>query len=268
MKKYALVFLLCLAPYIAGCPPATDPEKGALRVFNESSHDITALFAGPSAGILGGNLLTTPLIAGFNRTLGGIPPETEYDFEAEFGERGGAKLFRVVFAAGETREWRLTGADIINEDGVPQDILDKEDAVFDLINAERRAGGVDSLAMRRDLRQLARGHSQDMIDRNFFSSENPDGDDLFARLDAAEIPYRTAGENIASNSGFGEDTVQQAVDEWLAGEDNVLNILDPVFTDTAIGVATDGDGTFVYTQIFTSGEEAKTTVLVRTAGAR
>ena len=264
MKRFALACLVCLAPVLTGCPPTTDPTTGTLRVVNNSSHAITAFFASPSTSdTWGENVLSSNINPGSSRNIRSIPPDTEHDFKADFANGGTAEVFQIVFAAGETLNWTLTNADIVGGSDVSADILEKEQDAHDLVNAERVGEGIAALTMRQDLREVARAHSEDMIARNFFDHVNPDGLDPFERMGNAGIIFSTAGENIASNTGFGESSASTAVDGWMNSEGHRNNILNAEFTHTGMGVATDGAGKFVYTQVFIGGGKGdKSLVLV------
>lgn len=72
-----------------------------------------------------------------------------------------------------------------------------EAAMLKLLNTERQKRGLKPLKMDDDLRQVARGHSRDMLGRGYFAHESPDGRGPFDRLKAAGISYRAAGENLA-----------------------------------------------------------------------
>ena len=135
------------------------------------------------------------------------------------------------------------------ESEVSQQILDFEMDAFDLLNEERTSRSIAALTMDTDLRLVARAHSEDMIERGFFSHTNPDGEDPFDRMANAGITYSSAGENIAFNSF--PDPVATAVDGWMNSEGHRNNILNENFTLTGMGVA-GGDGAgYYFTQVFT-----------------
>lgn len=120
---------------------------------------------------------------------------------------------------------------------------------FDLINVERSAAGVDPLVMDSGLRAVARAHSEDMVAREFFSHDNPDGASPFDRIHAAGIEYSRAGENIAWNNF--PNPVEKAVDGWMNSTGHRNNILNGEFTLTGMGVAGDDTNGYYFTQVFT-----------------
>ncbi|GMW03779.1 MAG: hypothetical protein AMXMBFR84_49130 [Candidatus Hydrogenedentota bacterium] len=133
---------------------------------------------------------------------------------------------------------------------VTQDILDKEIAAFNGINSHRTSNGLNALAMNESLREVARKHSQDMAARNFFDHVNPDGADPGDRMSDAGIAFSVAAENIAWNNF--PDPAATAVSGWIASPDHLANIMTAGFTQTGMGVASDGAGGFYFTQLFIS----------------
>ena len=129
-----------------------------------------------------------------------------------------------------------------------QAILDLEEKAFDLVNDEREAAGLSRLDMDIALRTVARQHSRDMVDRNFFDHENPDGESPFDRLDNAGIGFRMAAENIAWNNF--PNPAETAVDGWMESEGHRRNILTASFSHTGMGVASNGEGGYYFTQLF------------------
>jgi uncharacterized protein YkwD len=129
------------------------------------------------------------------------------------------------------------------------EILQLELDAFNLVNAERVAEGLAALTMDEDIRAVARAHSRDMVDREFFDHINPDGDGPGERLDDANIDFSVAGENLAFNLGFA-DPAATAVDGWMNSQGHRDNILTGGFTHTGMGVAKDSEGGLFFTQLF------------------
>jgi len=140
--------------------------------------------------------------------------------------------------------------------GASPQVLAEEQNAFQQVNLERIAEGLSSLTMRNDLRLVARQHSEDMVARDFFSHNNPDGETPFDRLAAAGITYSTAGENIAKNNF--PDPVTTAVEGWMDSQGHRENILREAFTHTGMGVAIDADGNHFFTQVFMAESTSKT----------
>lgn len=124
-----------------------------------------------------------------------------------------------------------------------------ERRAFDLINAERRAGGEEPLAWDDELCRMARQHSEEMVRQNFFSHEGPDGD-MVDRARALGIRgWKALGENIAYNQGF-DDPAAFAVERWMGSAKHRANILSGMFTRSGLGIARAADGRIFFTQVF------------------
>ena len=129
-------------------------------------------------------------------------------------------------------------------------IADVERVIADLINAERSAKGLPSLAVSPELARLARQYSRDMAERRYFAHIDPEGKRVGARVDeSCGIVWTTVGENIARNRGF-DDPAGVAVREWMRSEGHRENILSGKFRETGIGVWVGPDNTVYFTQIF------------------
>lgn len=121
---------------------------------------------------------------------------------------------------------------------------------FDLINATRADAGLPSLKWSNKVAEVARLHSNNMADLNFFSHKGLDGlmvDDRAAQLKMGT--WSAIGENIAFLRGF-SNPVETAIQKWLKSPSHKQNLLDPSWTETAIGLAVTSDGKYYFTQVF------------------
>src|ERR1700712_1025578 len=102
------------------------------------------------------------------------------------------------------------------------------------------------LAMNETLLGVARAHSQDMIDRDYFAHNTPDGITPFQRMVSAGYNYATAGENIAYESTTGTVTNQMTadlhqllfVDSGIADRGHRTNLLSGVYQEIGVGQVT------------------------------
>jgi uncharacterized protein YkwD len=101
------------------------------------------------------------------------------------------------------------------------------DAVRCLINQQRAAYGLPPLHQSDQLDRAAQGWSDRMVAGDDFSHG-----DLGARVHAAGMTYRVAGENIAT----GQRTPRQVVGAWMGSEGHCRNILSPVYRELGTGV--------------------------------
>jgi hypothetical protein len=102
------------------------------------------------------------------------------------------------------------------------------------------------LAMNETLLSVARAHSQDMIDRDYFDHDTPEGVTPFQRMTNAGYNFTTAGENIAFRSTSGAVTTAMTlalhqdlfVDTGIPGRGHRLNLLDAGFQEVGVGQVT------------------------------
>lgn len=179
----------------------------------------------------------------------------------------------LVFATGcagedESEQKHLEGtpgdpANLSSADGshcAPTDEWDpawsaQEDAALEAVNVERArgasCGGISyapthALLMDPALRCAARLHSKDMADRDFFSHDNPSGEDPWERIGAAGFTGFAGGENIAA----GRDSGQGTVDQWMESSGHCANIMNPDFQFIGVGYYPGGQYGHLWTQTF------------------
>jgi|SRR5688572_12208906 len=141
---------------------------------------------------------------------------------------------------------RLTAGETVSASAVRA----MERDAFDLINATRANVGLPSLKWSDKVAEVARVHSNSMANLNFFSHRGLDGsmvDDRAAQLKMGT--WNAIGENIAFLKGF-PNPVEIAVEKWLKSTAHKQNLLDPSWTETAIGLAVSADGKYYFTQVF------------------
>lgn len=125
-----------------------------------------------------------------------------------------------------------------------------ERSAFDMLNRKRVDNGLTPLAWSDDLEAVARQHSQNMAEFQFFSHRGLDNKMVSDRADAAGVGrWRAIGENIAFNRGF-DDPVGKAVELWLDSPSHRRNLLSETWKETAVGVAVAEDGSYYFTQVF------------------
>ena len=127
-----------------------------------------------------------------------------------------------------------------------------EQEVFDLVNQIREENGLEPFVYNETLAETARAHSQDMIDRNFFSHTNPDGEDPFDRMRDNGLSFSMAAENIAA----GQRTPEEVVNSWMNSEGHRANILGGC-EELGVGLALGGSYGYYWTQCFATCAEHK-----------
>lgn len=123
----------------------------------------------------------------------------------------------------------------------------EESKMMDLLNKQREANGLKPLVMSTALRKLARSHSQDMFERGYFSHYTPDGLSPFDRMNAADIEYMYAGENLAL-----APSAELAMDGLMDSPGHRANILNPNFKKVGIGAIDGGIYGVMFSQEFTN----------------
>ncbi|HEU04570.1 MAG TPA: CAP domain-containing protein [Nitrosopumilus sp.] len=89
--------------------------------------------------------------------------------------------------------------------------------IHDFVNESRNKTGAVPLQFDPNLAEIARAHSQDMIERNFYSHVNPDGLDATAR--AENVGYNCYKDyGIYAEEGLGENIAQPG-SRWITPED-------------------------------------------------
>ncbi|HEX8228891.1 MAG TPA: CvpA family protein [Chloroflexia bacterium] len=121
-----------------------------------------------------------------------------------------------------------------------------EEAMLALVNRERVAHGLEPLVMDSELVLVARAHADDMFKRGYFAHDTPEGTDPFQRMDAANIQYRLAGENLAL-----APTLDIAHNGLMNSPGHRANILKDGFRKVGIGVLDGGLYGKMFVQEFT-----------------
>ncbi|PAX60465.1 CAP domain-containing protein [Brunnivagina elsteri] len=119
-----------------------------------------------------------------------------------------------------------------------------ERSIFEQINQYRASKGLSPFTRNSKIDSQAKNHSQ-----NIASGKAGFGHGGFSeRIKATGISYRGAAENVAYNQGY-KDSATQAVQGWIKSPGHRGNI-EGKFSQTGIGVATNGKGEIYFTQIF------------------
>lgn len=121
--------------------------------------------------------------------------------------------------------------------------------MFQSHNVQRGNNGVAALAIDAELVGIARQRSQTMADTNCFS-HTACGPTAFDLMGSIGYSYQIAGENIARNNYPDSQTVQVAMDGFMASTGHRNNILDSRYTKVGIGVAFGANGMKYFTVIF------------------
>lgn len=129
------------------------------------------------------------------------------------------------------------------EDAGPAPRIEAE--MLALINQERATAGLAPLSADPALAEVARRHSTDMFARGYFAHTSPEGTSPFDRIAAADIAFRTAGENLAL-----APTLALVHSGLMSSPGHRANILHPDFGRAGIGIVDGGLRGLMVTQLF------------------
>lgn len=119
------------------------------------------------------------------------------------------------------------------------ELADFQAELLRLVNERRARGAVcgseslpaaPALGWKASLAQGAARHSQDMVDRSFFSHTGSDGSNAGQRISAAGYSWSRWGENIA----YGYTGSAAVVEGWMKSEGHCRNIMNPAFTEMGL----------------------------------
>nr|WP_263328139.1 CAP domain-containing protein [Neobacillus sp. Marseille-Q6967] len=107
-----------------------------------------------------------------------------------------------------------------------------EREIFDITNVIRVRHKLNPLIWDEQTAQVASGHSMDMYESEDFSHISSKYGSLSDRLEAAQVTYKAAGENIAANYTDGPAVVEG----WLNSKGHRDSLLNEEFTHLGVGV--------------------------------
>ncbi|MFI6582101.1 CAP domain-containing protein [Embleya sp. NPDC050493] len=119
-----------------------------------------------------------------------------------------------------------------------------EDKVLAVVNQERATAGCGPVKSDAKLVALARAHSADMADRDYFDHNTPEGLTPWDRAEKAGVSYLGA-ENIAR----GQKTADAVMRAWMNSPGHRRNILDCGLTKLGVGIREGANGPW-WTQEF------------------
>lgn len=125
-----------------------------------------------------------------------------------------------------------------------QDLTSEEQQLVDLVNAARAEVGLGQVQADTELSAVARGHSTDMAQNNYFAHVSPTTGDMGDRLRSAGVLFGRAAENIAI-----DNTIAGAHQAFMTSPHHRANVLDGEYTHVGIGIVRVGER-FVVTQAF------------------
>jgi uncharacterized protein YkwD len=149
------------------------------------------------------------------------------------------------------------------------DLRVMENEMYALINTARNAHlpswiGTTKLKWHEELASVARGHSADMLKRQYVAHATPEGVTAAKRIGQNGISYVACGENIGVYYGEGAQSTRAITEihEAFINQPRSMtnhrgNLLNPIWTHVGIGIAYNPDGSLVATQNFISSPAAR-----------
>lgn len=104
-------------------------------------------------------------------------------------------------------------------------------------NAQRATNARAALSNNSQLNQAAQAKAQDMVARDYWSHDTPDGKEPWVFIQNAGYKYAKAGENLA----YGFATSSETVTGWMNSASHRANLLDAGFTQVGFGFANSKD---------------------------
>lgn len=123
------------------------------------------------------------------------------------------------------------------------------ETIVSLANSARVAGGLSELTTSSLLSKAAQNKANDMLAKQYFSHNTPDGATPWSFIKAVGYSYTTAGENLAIDF-TDADSVQSA---WMNSPGHRANIMNKNFTQVGIGIVSgtfDNHPTTIVVQMF------------------
>jgi len=162
----------------------------------------------------------------------------------------------VVVAAAASDEAGATLVTVETCDGGAIDLTNDEKQTLDLHNQIRVAEGLPLFCVHPALTEAARAHSQEMLDKDYYSHESFDGETPEARLERfgytfSDYSYWAYAENLGEGTGS-LGTPDSIFEYWMNSHDHRVNILAEEFQEVGVGVRGTGtdSGTTMYTVDF------------------
>lgn len=100
-------------------------------------------------------------------------------------------------------------------------------------NTQRANNGKGGLSLNSQLNNAAQAKAQDMVNRDYWSHNTPDGQQPWIFIDAQGYNYQKAGENLA----YGFSTSNETIIGWMNSPSHRENMLDGAFSEVGFGFA-------------------------------
>lgn len=147
--------------------------------------------------------------------------------------------------SGSTTSGNTTSGNTSTNTTSSKNVAADQKLAVELLNADRAKNGLSALKTNSQLTSLAGNYAQDMMNRNYFAHNNPEGQTPFDRMKNAGISYNYAGENLAINNN-----VTAAETAFMNSSGHKANILNKNYTEVGVGVRYNSNGQAYVVQEF------------------
>jgi uncharacterized protein YkwD len=121
------------------------------------------------------------------------------------------------------------------------------------INTYRAENGLSPLNLEARLSLMARDQAQDMVEKQYFGTRDPEGRTLETRLREAGYAFRQAAQQVAV--GFPDG--RSVVDNWISRGDSRQLLLNRQVSEAGIGYARRGNGPMDHYWVITLAEPTR-----------
>lgn len=126
---------------------------------------------------------------------------------------------------------------VIGNNNYVEGLIFSNAKLLEYSNRERGGAGKNPLAMSEKLNSSAQRKCDDMIARNYWSHNDPNGKEPWMFYDMAGYTYDAAGENLA----YGFMNESDAVTGWMNSQGHKDNLLNTEFTEVGYGTCISQD---------------------------
>ncbi len=131
----------------------------------------------------------------------------------------------------------------------PNALVTLEYSLYRMLNKERKRNGLWPLFYQYDLRKVARKHSYDMADKDYFAHESLDRKSPKDRFELGNVSEVVSGENLAKVRGH-SNPVKTSHIGLMNSKGHRENILSKSYNCVGIGCAVSDNKTYYFTQNF------------------
>ncbi len=110
-----------------------------------------------------------------------------------------------------------------------------------MINTARLGNGLPALNANQAINAVAQYRSQDMIDRDYFSHQTPEGKNISNILQEFGVMFAACGENIQYASPPSWANPELFFNSWMDSDLHRANILSGNFSQIGIGISNNND---------------------------